>query len=184
MTHFISFTKKTQGILALSLFAFVSMASIADAAASTSASKIPSCTIEATPSSITSTQSTTLKWVSTEGALFASLDNNIGSTAPDGKITVSPNKTTIYTLHTWNSRGEGGYCSTTVSIVGGVGGPIVQNPIVSVQTLAIHPAATRIVLNSVPYTGPVEDAIYSFFLLALMLTAGYVVTTQRKTLFS
>ncbi len=147
---------------------------------------IPSCTISVTPSVITSAQSATLKWDSTEGALFAELDNGIGSTAPDGEMIVSPDDSTVYTLHTWNSRGEGGYCSVALTVNdNGMATPINSvQPTVTLQTLAVHPAATRVVLSAVPYTGPMENAVYTFFLFTLVLTAGYVAIKQRKIVFA
>jgi len=179
MINSLSFINVTKSTIALAVVAVMTTASVASA--QQSASAVPSCTIAATPAAITSAQSATLKWISTEGALFAEIDNGIGDTAPDGEMVVSPNESTVYTLHTWNSRGEGGYCSVALTVDGNgfIGG---VQPTVTLQTLAVHPAATRVVLNSVPYTGPVEDAIYTFFLLTLVLTAGYVATKQRKTI--
>ncbi len=180
MTNSLFFIKLAQGVIAFVVVAIMTIASVVNAQ---SATLVPSCTISVTPASITSAQSATLKWISTEGALFAELDNGIGDTAPDGEMVVSPSKSTVYTLHTWNSRGEGGYCSVALT-VDGKGLISAAQPTVTLQTLAVHPAATRVVLNSVPYTGPVEDAIYTLFLLTLILTAGYVVKSQRKTVFS
>jgi len=184
MTNLISFTNLVKSSMALVFVAIIATASVANA----SAADVPSCTISATPATITNAQSATLKWISTDGAIFASLDNGIGSIAPDGEMIVSPNESTVYTMHTWNSQGAGGYCSVALTVsesgfIGGTGGPIIAQvqPTVTVQTLAVHPAATRVVLSTVPYTGPIEDAVYTFFLLALMLTAGYVATKQRKT---
>ena len=154
--------------------------------ATTSAAEVPSCTISVVPTSITSAQSATLRWDSTEGALFASIDNTIGNIAPDGKMTISPNKTTTYTMHTWNARGEGGYCSTTL-VVDKNGyiapTPAITQPNVQLQTLAIHPAQTKVVLTSVPYTGPAENMMYILFLCALVVTAVYVAKSHRKTIF-
>ena len=189
MTYSNSITNSIKATLALALVASFASTSFAYAQTSTSAAKVPTCEISVASPSITSAQSTTLSWESTEGALFASVDNNIGDISPDGKMNVSPSQSTVYTMHTWNARGEGSYCSTSLTVAaGGTGGPVqtptYTAPQVTVQTLAVHPAATRVVLTSVPYTGPVEDALYTFFMLALMLTAGYVATKQRKTIFA
>ncbi len=179
MINFISFTNLAKGAVAIAIIAALGGAGVASAA---SASDVPSCTISATPAAITSAQSATLKWISTEGAIFASLDNGIDSIAPDGEMVVSPNASTVYTMHTWNSAGSGGYCSVALTVDGNgfITGAV--QPTVTLQTLAVHPAATRVVLNSVPYTGPVEDVVYTLFLLTLLLTAGYVAKTQRKTI--
>lgn len=184
MTNFISFTNLAKSSIALAIVALMATASVVSAAG---ASDVPSCTISVAPATISNAQSATLKWISTEGAVFASLDNGIGSIAPDGEMVVSPNSSTVYTMHTWNTVGAGGYCSVALTVgAGGIGDPVITGvqPTVTLQTLAVRPASTRIVLNSVPYTGPVEDAVYTLFLLALLLTAGYVVKTQRKTIFA
>lgn len=179
MINFISFTNLTKSAVAIVVIAVLGGAGVASAV---SVSAVPDCTLSATSATITSAQSTTLKWISTDGAIFASLDNGIGSIAPDGEMVVSPNTSTVYTMHTWNSVGAGGYCSVALTVDGyGVIGSSVQ-PTVTLQTLAVHPAATRVVLNTVPYTGPVENAVYTLFLLTLILTAGYVAKTHRKTI--
>ena len=151
------------------------------ASAATTASLVPSCSVSVTPASITSAQSATLKWDATEGAIFTSIDNGIGAVGVDGTLTVSPNTSTVYTVHTWNSQGEGSTCTTTL-IVDGL--PVVASinglPSVTLQTLAIHPAATRVVLSNVPYTGAAESALYTFFLLSLVLTAGYAFKNRNK----
>lgn len=147
-----------------------------------SATAVPTCTIKATPTAITSTQSAVLTWNSTDGAIFASLDNNIGSVAPDGKLTVSPNKTTTYTFHSWNSRGEGNYCSVKV-IVDGQGTIVgTATPTVTLEQVAFHPASAKVVLTSVPYTGA-EDVLALFVSFALALSAWYAFT-QRTHIFA
>jgi hypothetical protein len=178
MINFTTFINKT--VLALAVVAVFTIAPIASAA--TSATLVPACVITVTPASINGNQSALLKWDSTDGAIFASLDNGIGNIAPDGEIRVSPNTSTVYTMHTWNSQGEGGYCSAGLTVDGnGVYSP--TQPTISLQTLAIHSASNRVILNNVPYTGA-SDFVYPLFLLAIMLTAGYVATTQRKVLFA
>ena len=54
-------------------------------------------TFAPSPSSITSGQSTTLSW-STSNATAVSIDNGVGSQPPSGSVTVSPAQTTVYTL--------------------------------------------------------------------------------------
>ncbi|GEM_PF-5722256 len=163
--------------------AIVAVAVSTPVASAASATLVPSCTISAVPNAITSAQSATLRWDSTDGAIFARIDNGIGSIAPDGTMTVSPNVSTVYTLHSWNSQGEGGYCSTTLTVDGNGFITSANQPTVTMRTLAIHPASTRVVLSSVPYTGAAENILYTFFLLTVVLTAGYVAKTRKRTLF-
>lgn len=144
------------------------------ASAVTTANLVPSCSVSAIPGAITGTQSALLKWDSTEGAIFTSIDNGIGAVAVDGELIVSPNISTVYTVHTWNSQGEGGYCSVALTMDGmGLISVSNQSPTVTLQTLAIHPASTRVVLSNMPYTGAAENVLYTLFLLTLILTAGY-----------
>ncbi len=144
-------------------------------------SLVPSCTITLVPMG-NGVNMAKLKWTSTEGAIFASLDNGIGNIAPDGEMFVSPDKYTIYTMHSWNSQGEGGYCST-IAVVNGDGTISAVNPNVVLQTLAIYPAGSSVNLGNAPYTGMAENVIYTLFLLVMLLTAGFVATNARKTLF-
>jgi len=165
----------------------MAFASVAYAAAMPVANEV-SCTMTISSSTITNAQTATLHWDSTEGALFAELDNGIGSVAVDGEMIVSPSKSTVYTLHVWNAQGNGGYCSVALSVQGGATASSSVNtatqPTVSARTLVVHRASKRVSLGNVPYTGPVENAVYTLFLVALMLTAGYVVKSQRKYVFS
>lgn len=150
------------------------------------ASQIPSCSISVSPAVINKSQSATLKWNSTQGALFAELDNGIGPVAPDGELVVSPEKSTVYTLHTWNALGKGGYCSVALTISSDNGDNVPKAPVKEVQptvqlyTLAIHPASSKVSLGDVPYTGPVESTVYILFLLTLIITAVYAIGTYGK----
>jgi hypothetical protein len=146
------------------------------------ASIVPTCTASVTPAYITSSQSATLKWDATDGAIFTNIDNGIGAVGVDGTLTVSPAESTIYTVHTWNSQGEGNTCTATLIVDGKpvVGGNTNVHPTVTLQTLAIHPAATRVVLSNVPYTGATENVLYTLFLLTLVLTAGYTLKRHNK----
>lgn len=153
------------------------------ASAANTASLVPSCSVSVTPASITSAQSATLKWDATEGAIFTSIDNGIGAVGVDGTLTVSPNASTVYTVHTWNSQGEGGTCTATLIVDGKpVMGSVNNLPNVTLQTLAIYPAATRVVLTDVPYTGAGDSALYTFSLLSLVLTAGYAFKNRNKVM--
>jgi len=177
-------TKRFYSIIKTATFvAVIAVATTASVASAVSATAVPSCSIIATPAAINSNQSAKLKWISTEGAIFASLDNGIGAIAPDGELVVSPNTSTVYTMRSWNSQGEGGYCSVALTVDGQglIGG---TQPTVTLQTLAVHPAATRVVLSNVPYTGAAENILYSLFLLTILLTAGYAARAGRKTLFA
>jgi hypothetical protein len=179
MTHLISFTNLAKGIALVAVMMLAS-ASVVNAA---SASDVPSCSIAIVPTTIGGVQGAKLKWISTQGAIFASLDNGIGNIAPDGEMTIAPTISTVYTMHTWNSQGEGGYCSTGLNVDGNGVFTGVQ-PHVTLQTVAIHPSPSAVALGNVPYTGAAQNALYAFFLLALMLTAGYSVVMHRKTVFA
>ena len=94
-------TKGFYSIIKTATFvAVMAVATTASVASAVSATAVPSCSIVAAPAAISSHQSAILKWISTEGAIFASLDNGIGSIAPDGELIVSPNISTVYTMHT------------------------------------------------------------------------------------
>ncbi len=179
MINSISFSNSVKGSIAVAIIAILGFSSIASAS---SATLVPSCEINITPSTITSAQSATLKWDSTAGAIFANLDNGVGAIAPDGEMIVSPSKSTVYTMRSWNSQGEGGYCSVAVTVDGiGLMGSV--QPTITLQTIAIHPALRSVTLGNVPHTGTTENIVYILFLFSLLLTAGYVFTTQRKTVF-
>ncbi len=180
MINSISFINFLKGSIAVAIVAVFGLSSIASAS---SATLVPSCEINIVPSAITNSQSAVLKWDSTEGAIFASLDNGIGNIAPDGEMVVSPSKSTVYTMRSWNSQGEGGYCSVAVTVDGlGIIGAV--QPTITLQTVAVYPASNSVTLGNVPYTGTAENVIYTLFLLSLLLTVGYVFTTQRKTIFA
>src|SRR5580765_5049691 len=64
----------------------------------------PTATLSAAPASITSGQSATLTW-STTNATTVSLNQGIGTVAASGTRSVSPTATTTYTLTATNSVG-------------------------------------------------------------------------------
>ncbi len=178
MINFTSFINKIAFTTAVvAVFAIAPLAS-----AATSATLVPTCVISVIPAAIGGTQSALLKWDSTEGAIFASLDNGIGNIAPDGEMRISPNFSTVYTMHTWNSQGEGGYCSAGITVDSNGVYSSVQ-PTISLQTLAVHSASNQIILNNLPYTGA-ESVLYTLFLMALLLTGGYVAVAHRKVIFA
>ncbi len=72
----------------------------------------PTCTLTATPASITSGQSATLSWT-TQNATNVSLNQNIGAITLNGSKSVSPTTNTTYTL---TATGAGGTVSCTGSI--------------------------------------------------------------------
>jgi len=77
-------------------------------------------TFAASPSRITSDQSTTLTW-SVTGAQSVSIDRGIGAVTGNS-VTVSPAVSTTYTLTATNSAGVAATAVTTVTVTGGVAG--------------------------------------------------------------
>ncbi len=171
MINFISYNNILKSLVGIAVLAVLGSWVNVSAA---SATLVPSCTITAYEGYA---QGVLLKWDSTDGALFASIDNGIGNIAPDGQMFVAPAVSTVYTMHTWNTQGEGGYCSTTVA----GGAYSVNQPNVTLQTVAIHPSSTSVTLGNVPYTGATDSLVYTLFLVSLLLTAGYAFTVYRKT---
>ena len=70
-------------------------------------------TFSASPPSITAGQSTTLSW-STSNATAVSIDNGVGSQSPSGSVTVSPARTTVYTL---TATGPAGSITAQTTVV-------------------------------------------------------------------
>ncbi len=179
-------TKSIHLIIKNSIFAtaIAIMFIVTPVLAVSTASLVPTCVASVTPAYIASNQNAILRWDASEGAIFTSIDNGIGSVAVDGVLTISPNESTIYTIKTWNSQGEGNTCTTTLIVDGKpVSATIDGQPTVTLQTIAIHPAATQVVLSNVPYTGVAQSALYTFFLLTLVLTATYA-WQKRGELFT
>ena len=75
----------------------------------------PTCTLSASPSSISAGDSTTLTLSSTN-AVSASIDNGAGSIDPNGTVSVSPSADTTYTVTVLNSDGHHATCHATVSV--------------------------------------------------------------------
>jgi hypothetical protein len=79
--------------------------------------KTPICDfINASPSSITRGQSSTLSW-GTTNVSSASINNGIGNVAVDGSTTVSPTDTTTYTLTAVGANNQTVTCSKTITVV-------------------------------------------------------------------
>jgi len=73
----------------------------------------------ASPSSITTGQSATLSW-STSNATAVSIDNGVGSQSPSGSVTVSPPQTTVYTL---TATGPAGSVTAQTTVTVSTPGP-------------------------------------------------------------
>jgi hypothetical protein len=131
------------------------------------------CSIEATNLGNGRTQ---LTWGSVN-AMFASIDNNVGSVAADGQAVVATQPNAVYTLHVWNAQGTGSYCSTRATGTA----PVLQT--VTVTTTSVTHNGQVIALNNVPYTGA-EDYISAAIFLALALSAGYAVKAVPGSLRS
>lgn len=166
---------KSRIVAAVSLFFMAPFA-----VAAVPATVVPVCSITAVPAAVSYGQSAVLKWDSSAGAVFASIDNGIGNVAPDGQLIVSPHYTTTYTLHTWNAQGAGNYCAVTLTVDGNgvISIPGVQQPTVTLQQVALYPAGTHVSLSSVPYTGA-ESVLYALFVLTLTLTGWYALSHRR-----
>jgi hypothetical protein len=78
---------------------------------------IPACSITATPASIVSGNTSTLKWTTTN-AISASLNQSIGTVGVGSNITrtVSPTGTLTYTMTVHSSDGHTASCATTVTV--------------------------------------------------------------------
>lgn len=83
----------------------------------------PYCTIQATPATISSGQSSSLIWTSSN-ALSASL-TGFGSVPTSGSRTVSPTSFTTYMLTVFGTNGQTVNCQTTVGVTGG---PVIPPP--------------------------------------------------------
>ncbi len=81
----------------------------------------PSCTINASPSSVQQGGTSYLSWSSTN-ATSANL-SSIGSVGVNGNYTVYPYTTTTYMLTVYGSQGQSSQCQTTVSV-----GTVYNNP--------------------------------------------------------
>jgi len=88
---------------------------------STPPSEDPSCTITATPTSVTSGQSSTLSWTSTN-ATQGTIDNGAGNMTPiaSGSKSVSPTSSTLYTATvTGAGVGASTTCEASVDVTSG-----------------------------------------------------------------
>ncbi len=77
----------------------------------------PTAALTANPTQITSGQSTTLTWASTN-AVSARIDNGVGTVSPPsaGSTTVSPTSSTTYTLTVTDANGAQAAASVTITV--------------------------------------------------------------------
>ena len=99
----------------------------------------PSCSITASPSSITNGNYSTLNWSSNNANYCYASNAWSGSKSVSGNQSVSPNTTSTYTLTCYNSNGRSETCATTVYV-----GTVYNNPNLSIEKLV------RNVTNSNP----------------------------------
>jgi phospholipase C len=92
----------------------------------------PTISFIASPTSITSGQSSTLTWSSTN-ATSVTIDNGVGTVQPNGAVTVSPSATTTYTATATSADGITATAQTTVTVTSTTGAPTV--------TLAANPTS-------------------------------------------
>lgn len=97
-------------------------ASISIVIHASSAAPLPTADFSATPETILSGSTSTLAW-STTHANACHIEPNIGSVAPDGSVTVSPDATTTYTL---TATGPGGSTSATAAVTVNLPAPTVN----------------------------------------------------------
>ncbi|HVM73796.1 MAG TPA: hypothetical protein VMU13_02910 [Candidatus Paceibacterota bacterium] len=127
-----------------------------------------SCSITASPNSVTSGQATILSWYSS-GATSAYLSNGIGSVATNGTIAARPTTSTQYVLTVYGN-GTSASCN------------------VWVNANATYNAYPYVSLTQIPYTGfdfgPVGDAMYWAALLAFAVAAAYLLVYYRGGAFT
>ncbi|MDO8514557.1 MAG: peptidoglycan-binding protein [bacterium] len=75
----------------------------------------PTCTLSASPASITSGQSSTLSWTSGNSA-SASIDRGVGAQPLNGSVIVSPPSTLLYTLTATAEDGRTATCTKTITV--------------------------------------------------------------------
>ena len=84
----------------------------------------PTITLSANPTSITSGQSATLTW-SSSNATTVTIDNGVGSVPLSGSTSVSPTATTTYTATATGSNGATVTATATVTVSSSTGAPTV-----------------------------------------------------------
>ncbi|MFN3188359.1 MAG: hypothetical protein ACK42D_02330, partial [Candidatus Paceibacteria bacterium] len=94
----------------------------------------PVCTLTANPTSITAGGSSQLTWTS-QNAVSARINQNIGNVALNGNRSVSPTNTTTYTMTVTNSAGVTATCARTITVTEV---PVVPTP---VCTLTANPTS-------------------------------------------
>jgi len=167
-------------------------------------SPILSCSISASPSSITQGANSTLSWLA-ENASSTTIDNSIGNVSSTGSMVVSPANTTIYTMTAINSSSTVN-CNTTITVSspgggggggggGGVGYTISPAPTAVLTTFRSEPSGQVlgvVTLAQVPYTGFSDNLNTTLFILILLFgsgilasrfTFGKIRTTSSKLIF-
>src|SRR5271157_5667725 len=118
---------------------------------------VPTATISANPTSITSGQSSTLTWSSTNAT--SCTGNGFTASGTSGSTSVSPTVTTTYSVTCTGTGGTSSPASATVTVTGGGGG----------GTLAIDassPAAVKsnaTTLTTASFTPPAGSELYITF---------------------
>ena len=158
----------------------------------------PTCTLSASPTSVTAGSSTSLSWTTTNGGTF-SIDQNVGAVTPaiGGSVNSHAiNAVTTFTGTVVSPTGQTVNCATTVTIAptgGGAGGPpptyggggggggALPPPTITLAALP-HVASQRLAylyLSQIPYTGldlgPVGTTLYWLALISWALALAYLV---------
>lgn len=100
----------------------------------------PLAALTASPASIMKGQSSTLSWTS-QNATSCEILPAIGAVSPQGSVTATPDKNTIYTL---TCNGEGGTAKSTATVIVTVPPPIVVAPSPAVKRFCNKPAILMI----------------------------------------
>jgi hypothetical protein len=125
-----------------------------------------SCSITASPASITNGQTSFLNWTS-YGASRAQLSDGLGYVATTGSLTVRPESSRMYTLTVWGYNGQSATCNTSVAVSG---------------------AAPYVSLSQIPYTGldlgVVGSIVYWLALASVALAGAYLVVYYLPALYA
>lgn len=103
-------------MIAKANFASLSCSVTKNVTASFTAPGAPTCTLSASPSSITSGGSSTLTWTTANSPTSANINNGVGNVSlTGGSVSVSPTADAIYTLTVTNSVGSNA-CSAIITV--------------------------------------------------------------------
>jgi peptidoglycan/xylan/chitin deacetylase (PgdA/CDA1 family) len=86
----------------------------------------PTCTVSASPASITAGGTTTLTFSSTN-ATGGTIDQGVGGVGASGTKVVTPSATTTYTGTFTGANGATGLCAATVSVTAAVSKPVISS---------------------------------------------------------